>query len=242
VSAPQVLQADAPGTFEYVPPGHGTQYVSPGDVMTEYLPASQLEHADAWTFEYVPDPQLTQVVGPVAPVTGEYFPAGQLAQNDSPWVDSPWVDSPWVDSPWVVVVEYFAWAVPNFPAPQLTQTVGPVAPVTFENFPVGQSVQNVCPYGDTTEYFPAPQVKHADATAFENVPAPQSTQAAGPVAPVTFENLPAGQKLQYVGPVFVMTEYLPATQSTQPTATVPTEAVPTAVSPDTYSRYFPAVQ
>ncbi len=35
-----------------------------------------------------------------------HSPAGQLAQNDSPWVASPWV----------VMVEYFDCAAPNLPA------------------------------------------------------------------------------------------------------------------------------
>ena len=63
VPAAQLMQADEPGTSEYVPAPHRKHPVS--SCTEEYVPAAQLLQADApWMLENVPALHAWQVHGP----------------------------------------------------------------------------------------------------------------------------------------------------------------------------------
>jgi hypothetical protein len=166
VPALQLMHADAdvaPTETEYVPAPQKTQvFEMVAPVIFEYVPGQQLEHPCApMEGEYLPASQLTQTVAPVSfkylplsqathavtPVTSEYLP---LSQYRHP--------APFRHDPRGQLDQHSVLSAPEYvPAPQSTQVLELLAPVSFEYLPLSQFTHQRFPSANDCRYSPATQ-------------------------------------------------------------------------------------
>jgi hypothetical protein len=153
----------------------------------------------------------------LAPVTIEYFPAGQFTHTTEELAPTAIEDVP--EGQLVHTTEELAPETPEYvPAMQLVHAAEELAPAVIEYAPAGhatQAVELLAPATD--EYAPAGQDVHtAEELAPETpeyVPTAQLVHAAEELAPAVLEYFPAGHCTHALGPVAVL--YSPGAHAVQ---------------------------
>ena len=177
----------APGASAYLP---GSQAVHSDMCVCPCVlyPALHCSHFDSSllprTLEYLPTPQPEQFELNIIPTCSEYVPALQRVQTPSPTL------SLYVSATHSVQFPAASRVYPALHRQSFAAVLAAVRVTALE----GHVLHSVSAIPATSKYLPTAQSWHTPV--FENLPASQSSQAVGVVAPVVSDALPARQIVQ----------------------------------------------